>query len=54
MILAAIEDAIGVEIWLDPTTGQLLLEEGPAVVLGALLWIVAIVLGLQTARLVLP
>lgn len=53
-ILAAVEDAVGVEIWLDPVTGQLLLEQGPAVVLGVLLWIVSLVLGLFTAKAVMP
>lgn len=44
----------GVAIWLDPTTGQLMVNQDLYVGFLVMVWMVCVVLGLQTARLVLP
>lgn len=47
-------DKHGIGLYLDPVTGQVFIAEGLAVGAGALLWMVAVVLGLVTSWLVLP
>lgn len=47
-------ETVGIGLFIDPTTGQVMVAEGFAVAVGAVAWIAAVVGGLVTAWLVLP
>lgn len=47
-------DGFGVGVFLDPTTGQVFVGEGVALLAGGAIWLGGIVLGLVTSWLVLP
>lgn len=49
-----IDDAFGIGLFLNPTTGQVMVMQELGVALGVLAWLLALVLGLFTAWLVLP
>lgn len=44
----------GIGLWLDPTTGQVLISQSLYVALECVLWIGAVIGGLITGKLVLP
>lgn len=48
------DDMQGIGLYLHPTSGQIYVAEGLGVGLAVVCWLVALVLGLATARLVLP
>lgn len=47
-------DLLNLGLWFDKTTGAVLGDEGTAVGIGCLLFILAVTLGTVTARAVLP
>lgn len=48
------EGLLGLGLWFDKTTGSVLADEGTAVGIGVLLFVLAVTLGTITARAVLP
>jgi hypothetical protein len=46
--------AQGIGLWLDPSTGEVMIAQSLYVVLECMVWIGAVVAGLVTAWLVLP
>lgn len=48
------EGLLNIGLWFDKTTGSVLADEGTAVGLGVLLFVLAVTLGAMTARAVMP
>jgi len=53
-VLLKAGDPVGIGLFLDPSSGQVMVSEGLGVALGAAVWVAAVVAGLITAWLVLP
>lgn len=53
-MIRALAEPVGIGLWLDQATGQFLVGEGLALLLGGGVWVGGIVAGLVTAWLVLP